>query len=88
MATDDKVLIGTGQALRNIKVQTVVNGVLTDVLMEVVSIADSQGNIIDDFMDYDAQKRNTLLLEMILGQLIIITGNDSFITTDLFKGEE
>jgi hypothetical protein len=74
MAAEDKVTIGTGQALRNIRVQTVVNGVLTDVLMEVVSISDSNGNVIDfDQKDFNMQLLRKL--NLICLYLAYITGN-------------
>ena len=50
MAAETTVPLGTstgGQAIRNLLVKTYVNGVATDVLMQVVSISDQQGNLLD-----------------------------------------
>lgn len=43
----------TGKSLRTISVVTLVAGVETTVQMQVLSIADSAGNLIDAFVDYD-----------------------------------
>jgi len=86
MASEDKVVIGTGQNLRNIKVQTVVNGVLTDVLMEVVSLADENGNIISDFAEYNFQAAVIRRLNVIVNQLALIT-NTNVPQDTLLEGE-
>lgn len=45
----------TGKSLRTLSVVTFVAGVETTVQMQVLSIADSAGNVIDSFVDYEFQ---------------------------------
>jgi len=47
----------TGPQVRTIEVTTFVDGVPLTVEMQVVAIADSDGNVIDEFMDYNWQRR-------------------------------
>jgi len=46
---------GGGQKLRTITVTTIVDGVIQTVNMEVLSISDDQGNVINEFVDYQWQ---------------------------------
>lgn len=41
-----------GPLIRNLLLTTIINGVPTQVQMQVIAISDSFGNVIDDFMDY------------------------------------
>jgi phosphatidate phosphatase APP1 len=86
MGSEAKVALGTGQNLRNIKVQTLVDGVLTDVLMEVVSLSDANGNIISDFADYNFQTQVIRRLNAIANQLMVIT-NQHVPIDSLLEGE-
>jgi hypothetical protein len=59
MATEGAVSvysIGT-EPVRIVKVTTLVNGVPTTVDMQVLAIADEQGNIINRFADYSLQQQ-------------------------------
>ena len=78
MAVENTVTIGTGQKLRNLAVTIIdpATNLPTTVLMEVVSIADSRGNIIDDFMDYQYQSTVLKRLSTIVLMLAFITGQD------------
>jgi hypothetical protein len=46
---------GSGKNVRTIELTTLINGVVTTVEMQVLAIADGQGNIIDDFAGYRFQ---------------------------------
>ncbi len=76
----------TGKKVRNIKVQTVVDGVLTDVYIQAVSLTDAQGNTINDFADYNFQTQVIRRLNAISNQLALITGQNVPIDS-LFEGE-
>lgn len=70
----------TGKKVRNLKVQTVVDGVLTDVYIQAVSISDSNGNSINEFVDYAF---NVELLKYIKGIFFALNGiNGSTIDPD------
>lgn len=47
----------TGPQVRTIQVTTFVDGVPLTVDMQVIAIADGQGNVIDQFVDYNFQRR-------------------------------
>lgn len=47
----------TGPLVRTIEVTTLVQGVPLKVEMQVLAVADSAGNVIDEFMDYNWQRR-------------------------------
>ena len=47
----------TGPQVRTIQVTTYVDGVPLTVDLQVIAIADSDGNVIDTFMDYNWQRR-------------------------------
>jgi len=47
----------TGPQVRTIEATTLVDGVPLKVELQVVAIADSDGNVIDSFMDYNWQRR-------------------------------
>ncbi len=76
----------TGKKVRNLKVQTVVDGTLTDVYIQAVAISDSFGNVIDDFADYNFQSQMIRRLNAIANQLQIITGQHVPID-NLLEGE-
>ncbi len=76
----------TGKKVRNIKVQTVVDGVLTDVYIQAVMLTDPQGNTINDFADYNFQTQVIRRLNTICNQLALIT-NTNVPMDSLFEGE-
>jgi hypothetical protein len=47
----------SGPKVRTLEVTTYIDGVATTVEMQVVAIADNDGNVIDEFMDYNWQRR-------------------------------
>lgn len=47
----------SGPRVRTIQATTIIDGVPVVVEIEVVAIADSDGNVIDQFMDYNWQRR-------------------------------
>lgn len=50
---------GTGKQIRNLLVTTLINGVPTQVYMQVLAISDSDGNLID-FSRMEAFQRETI----------------------------
>ncbi len=76
----------TGKKVRNIKVQTVVDGVLTDVYIQAVTITDPQGNTISDFADYNFQTEMIRRMNVIVNQLVLIT-NQHVPMDQLLQGE-
>ncbi len=76
----------TGKKVRNIKVQTVVDGVLTDVYIQAVTITDPQGNTISDFADYNFQTEMIRRMNVIVNQLALIT-NQHVPMDQLLQGE-
>lgn len=66
----------SGKLVRTIQVTTLVNGVLTTVDMQVMAIADAQGNVIKDFIDYNWQQQMLRELQRIRSGFQLMTGND------------
>ena len=66
-ATETAVPLGTqtgGQQVRNLLVTTLINGVPTPVLMQVIAIADISGNLLDLGLASRSDLHNQLLVEM------------------------
>lgn len=64
-AIESKVQIApesSGPKIRNLRVRTIVDGVPTDVEMQVICIADENGHIIADF--HNAQWQESVLIEL------------------------
>ena len=78
MAAESSVPLGTstgGQAVRNLLVTTLINGVATPVLMQVIAISDQQGNMLD------------LPRESPLLQVLADIRRELMITNDLYAEE-
>lgn len=71
---DTTVQLGTGQLLRNIACTVMINNVPTTVLMEVISISDSNGNVIDEFIDYNFNREMLSLMRSMYLLLCSIAG--------------
>jgi hypothetical protein len=88
MADNDSVQVSTGQKVRTIRVTKMIAGVATDVEMEVVAIADSAGNVIDNFVDYDLQREQLLELRRIRQTLWEMHGTPVFgVPVEPYGGE-
>ena len=92
-ASDDIIQLptdGSGRKLRTIDVTTMVNGVATSVQMEVLSVADSSGNVIDDFADYKMNQAILRELRMIrLGiQQLLHTFGDALINDETEQDQD
>lgn len=64
----------TGKGVRTIEVVAFIQGVPTTVQMQVMSIADAAGNIIDNFVDYNWQRKVIEELMAIREQLCFRNG--------------
>ena len=67
-----------GKKVRVLEVTTTINGVATTVEMQVISIADKAGNVIDDFAGYRFQVAMLAELQQIRALLGVAYGQASF----------